>query len=81
LTSGTIASSSWRSSAAAHDCRDDLAENGIDDILGVTAIEMRVQLADELGEIGFDHAGAPYGRWPGMLVGQARERRPIWMLS
>jgi hypothetical protein len=38
---------------------DKLIENGIDDILCVTLIEMRVQFVDKLDEVGFDHAWRP----------------------
>src|SRR5262245_22196710 len=38
---------------------DDLAENGIDDVLDVALVEMRVLRGDALHELGFDHRCRP----------------------
>src|SRR5262245_55134704 len=38
---------------------DDLAKNGIDDVLDVALVEMRVLRGDALHELGFDHRCRP----------------------
>src|SRR5262245_18190983 len=38
---------------------DDLAENGVDDVLDVALVEMRVLRGDALHELGFDHRCRP----------------------
>src|SRR5262249_46319543 len=40
---------------AARHRRDDLAENGVDDVLHVALVEMRVLRGNALDELGFDH--------------------------
>src|SRR6266581_2119696 len=47
---------------AAGERGDDLAQDGIDDVLDVALIEMRVLRRDTLDELGFDHRIAAPGR-------------------
>src|SRR4029077_10303863 len=51
---------------------DDLAENGIDDVLDVALVEMRVLRGDALHELGFDHRCRP---------SLARESSPLYCWS
>src|SRR5436305_3903674 len=40
---------------AARQCGDDFIENGVDDVLDIPLVEVRVVLGDALDEFGFDH--------------------------
>ena len=40
---------------AARHRRDDLAENGVDDVLDVALVKMRILLGNALNEFRFDH--------------------------
>src|SRR3989442_5993998 len=48
---------------AARHGRDDLAENGVDDVFHVALVEMRVLRGDALHELGLDHRCCR--PWPG----------------
>src|SRR5712691_10791351 len=52
---GESAEAAQLDAVAAGHGRDDLAEDGVDDVLHVSLIEMRVLRRDALHELGFDH--------------------------
>src|SRR5262245_26849712 len=52
----------------------DLAQDGVDDILDIPLIKVRILRCDPLNELGFDHCGRPLAVWrPGWFPGPVAE--------